>query len=307
MIIFKPTFFKKLFFAVLLLIFFPITNAGSQQNFRVLDSSGVKIIFEKGLEAGARKVENLFPYVQNKTESLFGFKGKSRPTVVLIKTRQRFLKIADHPITMAFAVPGKNLIVIDYSKVITHPFSLESTFLHEFCHLALHHNIRDIPRWLDEGTCQWASGGVDEIIYGNNQSALNLAAVTESYLSFRDLSNGFPERKNQRVLAYQQSKSFIDFIVENYGKEKFIEILKRMRQGYNADSVFYEVLGSRVPELEKKWRQTLSGRLTWLTWLSSNLYEVLFFCAALITVFGFFKLIRKKRNYADNDSDDYEE
>jgi hypothetical protein len=96
-----------------------------------------------------------------------------KPLIVMINNRNRFLQTTDHPLTIAYAIPKRNLIVIDYSRVVTTPFSLETTLTHEFCHLLLHEHIPNIPRWLDEGLCQWASGGVDEIIYNLRQSQLN--------------------------------------------------------------------------------------------------------------------------------------
>ncbi len=304
---FKPKIYKRWFFLAVLFLIFPLKNAVSKQNFYVLNSSSVKILFEDGLESGATDVENLFPHVRNKIESLLEFHLEGQPKVVLIKTRQRFLQMVDNPITVAFAVPDKNLIVIDYSKIITHSFSLERTLMHEFCHLLLHRHILNIPRWLDEGISQWASGSIDEIIYGNNQTALNLAAITGKYLPFNSLNLKFPTGKNQRILAYQQSKNFVNFIVKKNGKKQFLQVLNQMQRGYEADAAFYDVFKTSIAELEKKWHQSMARHLTWITWLSGHLYELLFFCASLVCVFGFVKLVRRKQNYSDEDSDRIEE
>jgi hypothetical protein len=296
---------KKLFFGCLALAFLS-TTAVSENRFKVINDEYLTVIFEDGLKSSAMDVKNLFPHVRNEIESLLGLTLKSRPTVILIKTRKRFLQMADHPITVAFAVPDRNLIVMDYSKVITHPFSLETTFMHEFCHLVLHHYIPAIPRWLDEGICQWASGGIDEIIYDRNPNALDLAAVTGKYLPFNHLNQRFPGASDQRVLAYQQSKRFVTFIVEKKGKQKFFEFLKKLQQGHDIDTAFYDVFKLTIQEFEKAWHQTLARRLTWMAWLSRHLYEFLFFCAALICVAGFVKLVLRKRNYTDEDMDEIE-
>ncbi len=296
---------KKLFFGCLALAFLS-TTAVSENRFKVINDEYLTVIFEDGLKSSAMDVKNLFPHVRNEIESLLGLTLKSRPTVILIKTRKRFLQMADHPITVAFAVPDRNLIVMDYSKVITHPFSLETTFMHEFCHLVLHHYIPAIPRWLDEGICQWASGGIDEIIYDRNPNALDLAAATGKYLPFNHLNQRFPGASDQRVLAYQQSKRFVTFIVEKKGKQKFFEFLKKLQQGHDIDTAFYDVFKLTIQEFEKAWHQTLARRLTWMAWLSHHLYEFLFFCAALICVAGFVKLVLRKRNYTDEDMDEIE-
>jgi hypothetical protein len=57
-------------------------------------------------------------------------------------------------------------------------------------------------------------------------------------------------------------------------------------------------------ELEKRWHNSLEKRATWLNFIVNNLYEILFFFAGLLVVYGFIKIIRKKRNYGD-DYDDF--
>ena len=92
--------------------------------------------------------------------------------------------MAGDPLVVAFAVPQRNLIVIDYSKMITHPLSLETTLKHELCHILLHEHIKTeiLPRWLDEGLCQWASGGIGEIIMDQKRSRLNRAAFSREFI-----------------------------------------------------------------------------------------------------------------------------
>ena len=115
--------------------------------------------------------------LKSRLEKTFSWRLDSRASIVLIKDRKNFVNIAESPLTVAFAVPSKNLIVIDCSSVTAHPLSLELTLKHEMCHLLLHSNIKGggLPRWLDEGTCQWVSGGFVDIIIDS------LSMLTLSY------------------------------------------------------------------------------------------------------------------------------
>lgn len=270
----------------------------------VLETNDVIILFDPGIGDGAENVAKIFTDIKAKTETLFGWTYNQKPFIVLINNRERFLRTADHPITIAYAVPNRNLIAIDYSKVVTTPFSLESTLTHEFCHLLLHDHISNIPRWLDEGLCQWASGGFDEIIYNLRQSALNQASMTGNFIPFESLSSGFPRSEQARILAYEQSKNFVTYLVRHFGEHKLLEFLNQMARGEIFREAFYNVYRTSLDQMELSWKESIRKDLTWFTYLSNHLYELLFVAAAFLTIIGFLKLIRKKHQYKDDDFDE---
>jgi hypothetical protein len=294
------------FFIVIsiMVLFFILPGQIQAEKPEVFETNEVIILFEPGIGESAQNVAQIFIEIKVKTEALFGWSYNQKPFIVLINNRDRFLKTADHPITIAYAVPNRNLIVIDYSKVVTTPFSLETTLTHEFCHLLLHDHIPNIPRWLDEGLCQWASGGFDEIIYNLRQSALNQASMTGNLIPFESLSSGFPRSERARILAYEQSKSFITYLVRHFGENKILELLDQMARGEIFSEAFYNVYRTSLDQMELSWKETLRKDLTWFTYFSNHLYELLFVAGAFLTIIGFLKLIRKKRQYKDDDFDE---
>jgi hypothetical protein len=270
----------------------------------VLETKEVIILFEPGIGDGAKNVAQIYTEIKARTEALFGWTYTQKPFIVLINNRDRFLKTADHSITIAYAVPNRNLIVIDYSKVVTTPFSLETTLTHEFCHLLLHEHIPHIPRWLDEGLCQWASGGFDEIIYNLRQSALNQAAMTGNFIPFESIGSSFPRSEQARILAYEQSKSFITYLVRHFGEHKLLEFLDQMAREEIFGEAFYNVYQTSLDQMELSWKESIRNDLTWFTYFSNHLYELLFVAGAFLTIIGFLKLIRKKHQYKDDDLDE---
>jgi len=82
---------------------------------------------------------------------------------------------------VALAIPAQNLILLDLSKMARHTFVLETTMKHELCHLLLHSYIHGtlLPKWLDEGVCQWASNGMAEIIMEPKSSSLKTRCSPE--------------------------------------------------------------------------------------------------------------------------------
>jgi len=208
--------------------------------------------------------------------------------------------MAGHELVVAYALPKKKVVVIDYSKMNTSPFTLQTTFKHELCHLLLHHYIRDdnLPRWLDEGICQWASDGLADIIMDAKRDRLPAAILSDTDFDLETLRHQFPRDKNALILAYEQSKSVVEYLNREYGSQGILDFLKLLQQGYDFKSAFELRFAISFDEFKYQWRAHLKKNINWFTYLSIHLYEILFVSAALLTVFGFFRKIVRRRAYS---------
>ena len=178
----------------------------------VLKTEGVIVVYDEALKSAAPQVAAVYPAIKQDLEKTFQWSLDFRPTVVLVKDSQHFQQIAGTSHIVAFAAPRENVMVIDYSKMHTTPFTLESTLKHELCHLLLHRYIDStrLPKWLDEGVSQWASDGIAEVIMDYKRAILPQAIVSGRYFRMSALHERFPRDKQALQLAYAQSKSFVD-------------------------------------------------------------------------------------------------
>jgi len=284
-----------LLFPVALLIFFLVPVCAGERY--LLEENGIRVIFEPPHEPAARELAEIYPGVRAELEKVFGWDLNMTPSILLIKDSKQFQQMIGSPLTVAFAVPEKDLIVIDYSRMSAHPLNLRNIFKHELCHLLLHRHIKNaaLPRWLDEGVAQWVSDGVGDIILDQKRSLLNKAAFTGRFIPLGSLSEGFPRREQDLVLAYEESRSFVDHIVGKFGREGVLEILEHMKRGENVYAAVLKSCSISLDDLEKGWHSALRKRITWFTYLSYNLYEILFAFAALITIYAAIKLMLRKR------------
>lgn len=276
------------------------------EKLQILKSDYAVVLYNSGLKSSAQKVLKIYPETKDALTSVFSFRLAGSPSIILIKNRSDFVRLAGDSLTVAFAVPSKNLIVIDYSRMITSPFSLQTTLKHELCHLLLHQHIKDenLPRWLDEGLCMWASEGIAEIIMDPKRSYLERAAVTKGFIPLNSLRYRFPADKKNRLLAYEESKSFINYLVSRFKKEKLLAILHQMEKGDVVDKAVLSTVSFSLNNLEEKWQKSLDSNLSWFTYLSYNLYEILFAVMAILTVYGFVRLkFRKRFDYDEEDGD----
>ncbi|MCP4665037.1 MAG: hypothetical protein GY849_01620 [Deltaproteobacteria bacterium] len=270
------------------------------EDIRVLEQRDVLVLYEARLGSAAEEAAHIYPAVKARLEGVFGWDLALRPTVLLIMNRERFQRMAESPLTVAFAVPRKNLIVIDYSRMNIHPFSLGNTLKHELCHLLLHYHIqgRLLPRWLDEGVCQWVSDGIGDILFDQKRSLLNRAAFRGRFIPLDALKEGFPRQQEALLLAYEESRSFIDHIIARFGKEGLLGVLGQLKGGENVEVAMLKALSMPLEKLEEDWQASLRKKVTWFTYLSYHLYEILFVLMAFITIAAFIKIVLRKRAYA---------
>lgn len=273
----------------------------------VLETDEITVVFDTPLKSAADQVIRLYPKLRLEVEEFFGWEFDIKPRVVLVSSNRKFQDLSGNEYIVAFAVPGKRLIVIDYSRMNMHPFTLEITLKHELCHLMLHRYIdsRNLPKWIDEGVSQWASDGVGEIFIDKSWSGLDAAVLAGRIIPLRRLTDHFPRDRASLTLAYEQSKSLINFIDRRFGYPAILEILDFLKNGETVEYAVMGSLGVSVDQLEAAWREQLETTPRWLIFLASHLYAILFFLAAVLTMFGFMRLhLKRKRIYRQWEEDE---
>jgi hypothetical protein len=294
---------KTAVFTLLFLVFAALPAYGAA--FARYSGPGVVIRYEPHMRNAAASVADLYPRVKADLEAKTGWRVDFSPQVVLIRENRVFLKIAGSELITAFAVPGQDLIVIDYAKMERTPFDLKATTEHELCHLLVHRRISlGIPRWLDEGVAQWASGGIADILNPGEKDILKQAVLSGRIIPLAALSAAFSSGPREMILAYQESKSFIDFIVHEYGTDGLRAVLHEMADGRTVSRAFSSALPADLNVLEKRWREGLVRKYSWSSYASDQIYWLLFIAAAFITFIGYLRLRHRMKNYRDEEEDE---
>ena len=299
---------KRILSSILFLlgVLWPVSSYAGQ---RILRDEKVIVRFDDRLQPPAKEIIQIYPSIRAALKKDLGWETDFRPEIVLMKDSSSFRKVSRSEFVTAFAVPEEDLIVIDYSKMGVHPFTIDATLKHELCHLELHRHIsrERLPRWLDEGTCQWVAGGLAEIISEGSRSVLRDAALSNRLISIERLTQSFPSDGRDLLLAYEESRSIVEYVKEKFGVSGVRGILERMSRGDDLEDAVRKSLLISQDELERQWRSSVSGKNLWPSYIRDNLYEVLFLFAALITICGYFRVLKKKREYKDEDDGEGEE
>jgi len=290
------------------LITFLIVSSQSLVDARMnmLFTGEVVVHYAPSLKYAAQETAAVYQESKVTLEKIFGWHYPAKPTVVIMKNNHDFRDITGYNYIVALAIPQKNLIIIDYSQMGNQPFSLTKTMKHEVCHLMLHYHIRNehLPKWLDEGIAQWVSDGMAELIMNTKRRSLSDVVLAGNYLPFGDLIHRFPRDRQTLWLAYEESKSMVEYIEKRYGKKGVINLLYHLKSGQDFDTALYQCFSITFGELESSWRRQVKKHARLFVFMANYIYEILFVLAAILTIAGFIRFVLKKKAYKDEEDDE---
>ncbi|MDO8536204.1 MAG: peptidase MA family metallohydrolase [Candidatus Omnitrophota bacterium] len=135
---------------------------------------------------------------------------------------------------------------------------LETILPHEMTHLIFREFVgynTDLPLWLDEGMASLQEKK-------NRKQHLLIAAVMVRSNVFIPLTKLTGIQKEGLVMPgvfYAEAASVIEFFLEKYGKEKFVDYCRDLRDNKNWRTSLAKVYGFKdLSEMNKKWMEFLS-------------------------------------------------
>jgi len=120
----------------------------------------------------------------------------------------------------------------------------EEVILHELCHMFIRRiiNPRKIYPWVEEGICQYLSFG-------------DLKPTIHSLIDFNKLKTIEDWKKYH---PYQQSALFFKFLIKEYGKNKIIDFIFKLKT-ISEEQAFKEVFGKGLNIIQKDFFASLKN------------------------------------------------
>jgi tetratricopeptide (TPR) repeat protein len=133
--------------------------------------------------------------------------------------------------------------------------NLRRILYHEYAHVLIRALARDhVPLWLNEGLAQWAAGETTD----HFEQRL---AKGETPLPFTRLEKSFAGLSASEVsLAYGQSLSLTNYLIEYFGEVLIIEVLHRLGNGLNFSVAATDILApwdGSFDRLVQAWQKNL--------------------------------------------------
>ena len=162
------------------------------------------------------------------------------------------------------------LVGICFGKVVTliSPDTLAANWQeivwHEFMHvITLQMTNNRMPRWLSEGISVWEER--EGRSYWGRSQGLDLvrAAKDEKLLHVKDLNSGFSGARDNADLgfAYFQSYLVVDYISEEYGFDKLLELIDQYAVVKDESDRFDEVFQLTLDQFDNGFRRWINQRV----------------------------------------------
>jgi hypothetical protein len=131
---------------------------------------------------------------------------------------------------------------------------------HELGHMITHQitfspygNV--LPSWLDEGLAMYAQGTTDPYL----ESVFQQAVEQHNLISVRSLASPFSAIPSEAYLSYAESQSIVTFLIQNYGRDKMLQLLNVFKEGSTYDDALTQVYGFDEDGLDTLWQEYVTS------------------------------------------------
>jgi hypothetical protein len=135
----------------------------------------------------------------------------------------------------------------------------KKALVHELTHLVVRQATfspyGQLPLWLDEGLATYNEGELDPVLH----SYLEEAILEDKLISVRSLCSPFSAYSEKAYLSYAESYSLVEYLLDNYGQGKMLNLLALLKQGNTYDEALTKVYGFDIDGLDAGWRATLTS------------------------------------------------
>jgi hypothetical protein len=191
---------------------------------------------------------------------------------------------------IAFAIPEKHHILLIFPGSFQRISNLRFILAHEIAHILIHERARTfIPRWFDEGSAMHLSREPNLI----DDMELLGAALMGGIIPLSQIERSFPESGRRARLAYIESLSTIDFLMEEFGPAILIQVLDRSREAHDFRQGFIKATGIDLPQFEMEWRTWIRRRFAVTVLFRPNLLFAA--TAVLVLILGAVARLRRMR------------
>ena len=183
---------------------------------------------------------------------------KNSAFTVILYSNEDFSNILDVPSWAAAIYDGKIRIPFRYASL--NMKELEFIIRHELTHALLHSICgNNAPAWLHEGIAQYKDGTDDSVA----REVLRDTVINDKIIPISDLRSGFVKFKNSDKvkIAYAESLGFVEYLIDNYGFYRILDILNKFNNYPTLDELFTSVYNLNLRQLENSWTTTMKSEL----------------------------------------------
>lgn len=153
-----------------------------------------------------------------------------------------------------------NVVKKEISTYILREKFFNTILPHEIAHIIFREFVgydKRLPLWLDEGiACSQEIDNAARLLMAKYSIALDL------YTPFEDFSESKIPESVEPLIFYSQAASMLDFLLEDFGRKRFVDFCRRVRDKTEWQKSLLGVYKFRdMQEFERKWIDYLSNKV----------------------------------------------
>ncbi len=193
-------------------------------------------------------------------------------------------------ILLAALTPGANSTE-EIDRIIPHEL------MHIWLYALVGESYESMPVWLNEGLSSY----VETSRNPEYKAALQTANRGDTLIPISDLCQSFPKNSSDFILAYAESESFVNYLVNQYGVSMLQRLLGAYKANANCEASFYEVYRLTLPQADRNWQTylfdndiNLSNLFRRSPWVS--VFILVFLTPVVLSIFSLFEKRRRKNH-----------
>jgi hypothetical protein len=229
---------------------------------RSIEGDGVRLWWHEGDDAFAQRALTIAEEALESASTLLGG-TRGAPVDVFVYGDARMFRSAMGPGTRE-NVGGQAHPAIRTLFGLIGPSQIGSDWVEELVRHELTHIVLDDaanspfaypPRWLNEGVAVFLSRPRD----GGDHAQVEAAARAGTLIPLEGLDGQFPTRARRFSLAYAESASAVEHLVDTYGEGVLRSIVEAYAAGLGTDDAFRQALGVDLETFASGWLESVGS------------------------------------------------
>ncbi len=193
----------------------------------------------------------------NRISQTLGLSAPSSFALYIYPSRgdlQSALQLGGMPWVEGHALPELGVLLLAASDNPESMIGLERDIPHEITHLLLYARLGssypNLPAWLGEGLASL----LEEQANPAYRFELERAVGENALLPMESLCSSFPMSESDALLAYAQSASFTQYLLDVYGMGGILQLLDAYQEGVSCTGGIQRIYQRSLSQLESEWR-----------------------------------------------------
>ena len=196
---------------------------------------------------------------------------------------QKALELGGLPFVGGHASPDLHLALVVIAPGPEQGLEMDRKIPHELAHILTYDLTQErynrLPVWFREGIATQ----VELAANPDYPRALSLASEQKNLIPLVDLCGSFPQDTGRAFLAYAESESFTNFLIQKYGQTGLLALTRAYADGLECEQGAQRAFGQPLSQLELEWRASALGENAGVRALN-NLFPYLAILAVLLAV-----------------------